>query len=88
MHLPQRICQQPQKWWKLSPAQLVDNDSDDSDNKEAGIAHCFATNTVHPRLFRDVMKWNDAAGWRQAALIELAAHQTNGIWTLVNQLKD
>ena len=63
-HLPWRIHQWPQEWWKLSLAQLVNNDSDDSDDDEADIAHCFATNTAHPRSFRNAMKWDDAAEWR------------------------
>ena len=67
---------------------MVDNDSDDSNDKEADIAHCFATNTAHPRSFREAMKREDAAEWRQAALDKLAAHQTNGTWTLVDRPKD
>ena len=34
------------------------------------------------------MKQDDAAEWRQAAVNEPAVHQTNGIWTLVDQPKD
>ena len=88
VHLPRRICQRPQEWWKLSPAQLVNNDSDDSDDEEADIAHCFTSNTAHPRSFKEAMKRADAAEWRQAAVDELAAHQTNRTWTLINRPKD
>ena len=34
------------------------------------------------------MKREDAAEWRQAAVDELAAHQSNGTWTLVDRPKD
>ena len=67
---------------------MGDNDSDDSDDEEADIAHCFVTNTAHPWSFREAMKRDDAAEWRQAAVDELAAHQTNGTWTLVDRPKD
>ena len=64
VHLPWRIHQQPREWWKLSPAQLVNNNLNDSDDEEADIVHCFTTNTAHPRSFKDAMKWDNAAKWR------------------------
>ena len=67
---------------------MVDNDSEDTDDEEADIAYCFATNTANPRSFRQAMKRADAAEWKQAAVDELAAHQTNGTWTLVDRPKD
>ena len=67
---------------------MVNNDSDNSNDEEADIAHYFTTNTAHPRSFSEAMKQDDAAEWRQAAVNELAVHQMNGIWTLVDQPKD
>ena len=34
------------------------------------------------------MQCNDASEWRQAALDKLAAHKSNGTWTLVPRPKD
>ena len=81
-HLSQRTQQWPQKWWKLSPAQLVD-DSEDFNNKEADIAQYFGATTGHPRTFKEVVQCDNASKWRQAVLNELAAHKLNGTWTLV-----
>ena len=36
-----------------------------------------------PLTFAEALTHPDAEKWRQAALEELAAHQTNGTWTLV-----
>ena len=36
-----------------------------------------------PLTFAEALIRPDAEKWRQAALEELAAHQTNGTWTLV-----
>ncbi|KAI9573971.1 hypothetical protein HD554DRAFT_2166810 [Boletus coccyginus] len=76
--------QRRRDWWKLSPAQLVD-DLDDSDNEEADTAQaeCLAVSSVHPRFFADAMHRNDALEWKAAALAELDAHKTNGTWILV-----
>ncbi|KAI9572443.1 hypothetical protein HD554DRAFT_1987787, partial [Boletus coccyginus] len=82
--LPVRNRQRPRDWWKLSPAQLVD-DPDDSDNEEVDTAQaeCLAVSSVHPRFFVDAMHRNDTSEWKPAALAELDAHKTNGTWILV-----
>jgi len=46
--LPVRNLQKPKDWWKLSPAQLV-NDPEESDDDEADIAQeeCLAASSAH-----------------------------------------
>jgi transposase InsO family protein len=85
--LPVRNRQKPRDWWKLSPAQLVDNaddsDDDDEDADAAQAEECFAASSAHPRSLADAMHRPDASEWKAAALLELDAHKTNGTWILV-----
>ncbi|KIM53862.1 hypothetical protein SCLCIDRAFT_138067, partial [Scleroderma citrinum Foug A] len=79
--LHMRNRQKPREWWKLSPAQLLDepDDMEDSHDKLA----MSASLPDEPLTFAEALTCPDAEKWRQAALEELAAHQTNGTWTLV-----
>jgi len=88
--LPVRNRQRPRDWWKLSPAQLVDNadDSDEDEKADTAQAECFSAGPAHPRSFADAMRRDNAAEWKTAALAELDAHKTNGTWILVPRPKD
>jgi len=88
--LPVRNHQRPQDWWKLSPAQLVDNadDSDEHEKADTIQAECFSAGPVHPRSFADAMCRDNAAEWKTAALAKLDAHKTNATWILVPCPKD
>ena len=79
--LPMRTRQKPREWWKLSPAQLDDPDQmeEESDDELA----MSASLPDEPLTFAKALTRPDAEKWRQAALEDLAAHQTNGTWTLV-----
>jgi len=78
--LPMHNRQKPREWWKLSPAQLDESDEmEDSDDELA----MFASLPDEPLPFAEALTCPDAEKWRQATLEELAAHQSNGTWTLV-----
>jgi hypothetical protein len=85
--LPVRNQQKSRDWWKLSPAQLVDNvDDSDDDDEEANTAQaeeCFTASSAHPWSLANAMHRPDASEWKAAALLELDAHKTNGTWILV-----
>ena len=78
--LPMRNRHKPREWWKLSPAQLDNpHQMKESDDELAMSASLLD----EPLTFAEALTRPDAEKWRQAALEQLAAHQTNGTWTLV-----
>ena len=79
--LPMHTRQKPREWWKLSPVQLDDPDQmEEESDDELAIS---ASLPDEPLTFAEALTRPDAEKWRQAALEELAVHQTNGTWTLV-----
>ena len=78
--LPMCNIHKPREWWKLSPAQLDDADQMDESDNELAMS---ASLPDQPLTFAEALTRPDAEKWRQAALEELAVHQTNGTWTLV-----
>src|SRR5947209_10266598 len=84
--LPMRTRQKPREWWKLSPAQLEPEDEDLEEHSdlcyEIALSSSFPD---EPLSFSEAMRRPDADRWRQAALEELGAHQSNGTWKLVDK---
>ena len=78
--LPMHNRHKPREWWKLSPAQMDDPDQMEESDDELAMS---ASLPDEPLTFAEALTRPDAEKWRQAVLKELAAHQTNGTWTLV-----
>ena len=78
--LPMHNRQKPREWWKLSPAQLDEPDEMEDSDDELAMS---ASLPDEPLTLAEALTRPDAEKWRQAALEELAAHQSNGTWTIV-----
>jgi len=75
-----RNRQKPREWWKLSPAQLDEPEEMEDSDDELAMSTSLPD---EPLTFAEALTRPDAEKWRQAALEELAAYQSNGTWTLV-----
>lgn len=58
----------------------------DDEEEDADLA--LSTSTAEPRTYAESTRRPDAQHWHQAALDELAAHESNGTWSLVERPAD
>jgi len=79
--LSSTLCASSKFWLEqLSPAQLDESEEMEDSDDELAMS---ASLPDEPLTFAEALTRPDAEKWRQAALEELAAHQSNGTWTLV-----
>ncbi|KAG1831485.1 hypothetical protein EV424DRAFT_1534166 [Suillus variegatus] len=72
-------CRPPHEWWKLSYAQLDDEVDDNVEHADMGFEVCCSVAaSAEPKSFAEALHRPDVEQWHQAALEELAAHQSNG----------
>jgi len=84
--LPKHIRRKPRDWWKLHSDQL--EPEEDEESEEGDLAYEIAMSAAYPEeplTFSEAMRRHDAEKWRQAALEELGAHQSNGTWKTIEK---
>ena len=84
--LPNRQCNPPKEWWKLSSTQINPH-ADEEDDEDTAMAFSTGTQTLS-RSYHDATCQDDAAQWQQAAVNKLAAQKSNGTWELIPRLKN
>ena len=84
--LPKRTRRKPREWWKPLTAELDPEDEDNDEQSDLAYEIAFSSSFPdEPLTYAEAMCRPDADSWRQAALEELGAHESNGTWKLVDK---